>query len=383
MATTTLVLGGGVGGLTVANQLRRALPSPHRVVLVERKASFLFEPSLLWLMVGDRTVAGITRPLSRLAQKGVEVVCGEVQRIEPEEKRVVVDGRVLDGDYLVIALGAELAPDQVPNLEEAGHNFYTPEGAARFRDALSAFAGGRLLVLTAAPAYKCPGAPYEAAMLIEAYCRKRGIRDRTEIALCAAEAGPMATAGPEVSTGVRQMVEAKGIHYYPAHQVVRIDPTTRSLGFANGAETRYDLLAYVPPHRAPRAIRESGLAANSGWMAADRHTFQTNHPHVYALGDVVSIPLKIGKPLPKAGVFADRAARVVARNIALDATGKGSFGSFDGVGECFLETGEGRAGFGKGNFYAEPAPDVRLQPPAHRWHAAKVLLEKAWLKRWI
>lgn len=383
MASTTLVLGGGVGGLVVANRLRRALPAPHRVVLVERKASFLFEPSLLWLMVGDRSVAHISSPLSRLVAKGVEVVHGEIAHIDPENRRVLVDGNTLRGDYLVIALGAELGPEQVPNLEAAGHNFYTPEGAERFRDALSVFVGGRLVVLTAAPAYKCPAAPYEAAMLIEAYCRKRGIRDRTEMVLYAAETGPMVTAGPEVSSGVRQMVEAKGITYYPEHQVVGVDLAARNLRFANGAEARYDLLAYVPPHRAPRAIRESGLTAESGWVAADRHTFQTTYPHVYALGDVVSVPLKIGKPLPKAGVFADRAARVVARNIALHATGKGSPASFDGVGGCFLETGEGRAGFGKGNFYAEPAPEVRLHAPARRWHAAKVLLERAWLKRWF
>ena len=383
MASTTLVLGGGVGGLVVARRLRRALPHSHRIVLVERRASFLFEPSLLWLMTGDRTVEGISRPLGRLVPKGVELVRGEIERIEPEQRRVVVDGRALEGEHLVIALGAELAPDQLPGLAEAGHDFYTAAGAEGLRDALAAFAGGRLVVLTAAPAYKCPGAPYEAAMLLEWYCRRRGIRDRTENVLYAAEPGPMGTAGPEVSRGVREMVEAKGIAYHPEHQVVSVGPAARRLRFANGVEARYDLLAFVPPHRAPRVVRESGLAAESGWMAADRRTFETVHPRVYALGDVVSVPLAMGKPLPKAGVFAERQARVVAHNIARENTGRGSPASFDGVGECFLETGEGRAGFGKGDFYAEPAPRVGLHPPARRWHAAKVLLERMWLRRWI
>ena len=380
---TVLILGGGVGGLVAATKLRKALPSRHRVVLVERDASFVFAPSLLWLMTGNRSAEQISRPMTRVERHGVEVVRGEIERIEPQKREVVVSGRSLTGDYLIIALGAELAPDAVPGLRDAGHNFYTLAGAEALRDALAGFTGGKLVLLTATPVYKCPAAPYEAAMLLEYACRKRRIRDRTQIELYAAEPGPMGVAGPEVSKAVRQMVEAKGITYRPEHQIQEVDPSGSRLKFTNGVEASFSLLAYVPPHRAPKVVRESGLAGESGWVSVDRHTLETQYEGVYALGDVVAIPLKLGKPLPKAGVFAHAEAEVVARNIVRSITGKGEPASFDGEGGCFIETGDGKAGLGKGNFYAEPVPQVKIHAPGRHWHLAKVLFEKRWLRRWF
>lgn len=383
MASTIVILGGGVGGLVAANELRKLLPREHRVILVDRERSFLFAPSLLWLMTGGRTAEKISRPLSRLEKKGIEIVCGEIERIDAARREAVVGGRELRADYLIIALGAELAPETVPGLPEAGHDFYTLAGAERLRAALDGFAGGRLVVLTAAPVYKCPAAPYEAAMLLEYQCRRRRTREATQIDLFAAEPGPMGVAGPEVSKAVREMVEAKGIAYHPEHQIREVDPGARRLRFTNGVEAAYDLLAYVSPHRAPRVVREAGLAGESGWIAVDRHTMATKFERVYALGDVVSIPLKLGKPLPKAGVFAHHQATVVARNVTRAITGTGRPAVFAGDGECFIETGDGRAGMGRGNFYAEPAPQVKIHRPARRWHAAKILFEKQWLWRWF
>jgi len=396
---TVLVLGGGVGGVVAATALRKELPQPHRVVLVDRERRHLFAPSLLWLMTGGRTPRQISRPLDRLARKGIDVVCGNIERIDPEVGRVRVAERPmgedplslrlgattrdLAADYLVVSLGAELAPETIPGLAEAGHNFYTLAGAESLRDALRGFDGGRIVVLTAAPAYKCPAAPYEAAMLIEDHIRRRKPAKKTSIDLYAAEPGPMGVAGPEVSARVRAIVEAKGIGYHPEHQVVEVDPEGRRLTFANGAAAEFDLLAYVPPHRAPRVVREAGMVDDSGWIPVDRDTLRTAHQGVYAIGDVTGIPLKMGKPLPKAGVFAEREAKVVARNITREITGTGEPASFDGHGECFIETGAGRAGFGRGDFYAEPAPQVDLYPVGRRWHLGKILFEKVWLRRWF
>ncbi|HEV2064678.1 MAG TPA: FAD/NAD(P)-binding oxidoreductase [Thermoanaerobaculia bacterium] len=383
MNETILILGGGVGGLVAANTLRRSLPKAHRVVLVDRESSFVFAPSLLWLLTGARTAAAISRPLVRLERKGIEVVRGEIERIDPERREAVVAGRTLTGDFLIVALGAELDPAAVPGLDQAGHNFYSLAGAERLRDAFAAFAGGRIAVLTAAPAYKCPAAPYETAMLLEAACRSRKIRDRTQIDVYAAEPAPMGVAGPDVSRGVVELLQEKGIGYHPARQVVRADSEAKRLMFADGVDADFDLLAFVPPHRAPRVVREAGLCAESGWIPVNRSTLETKVARVYAVGDVATIPLAIGKPLPKAGVFAHAEADVVAANIALAITGRGKSAAFDGHGECFLETGDGRAGIGRGNFYAEPAPQVKLQPPGRRWHAAKILFEKQWLRRWL
>ena len=380
---TILVLGGGIGGLVTAVELRKKLPRPHRIVLVDREQVHLFQPSLLWLMTGLRTAEKISRPLNRLRKKHIEVIHGEIERIDPAKRQVVVNGETLQGDFLVVSLGAALAPESIPGLAEAGHNFYTLDGAQSLRDAIRGFRSGRLVVLTAAPAYKCPAAPYEAAMLIEYDCRKRKVRGDVQLDLYAAEPGPLGVAGPEVSAGVRRMVEAKDIGYHPEHQVTQVDPAARQLSFANGQTAAFDLLAYVPPHRAPTVVSQAGLVAESGWVSVDRHTMKTGFDGVYAIGDATGIPLTLGKPLPKAGVFAHGQGEVVAQNIARQITGKGSPASFDGHGECFVEAGDGKAGFGRGNFYGEPTPQVKLYEPGRHWHAGKVLYEKHWLRRWF
>ena len=376
---TILILGGGVGGVSTARALRKRLPKAHRVVLIDRERDHVFAPSLLWLMVGQRTADAITRPLARLARKGIDVRIGNVEHIDPERRIVTVAGQAVPADYLVITLGAELAPESIPGLAQAGHNFYACSGARSLWTALEHLRSGRIVVLTAAPAYKCPAAPYEGAMLIEGWYRKQGLRDAVQIDVYAAEPAPMGVAGPHVSSAVTQLLAAKGIPYHPDHQVTAVDADGKRLTFANGAQVAFDLLAYVPPHRAPAVIRDSGLTGESGWMSVDRHTLQTRWPNVYAIGDVVSIPLALGKPLPKAGVFAHREAEVVAENIAQAIAGQVQPARFDGHGECFIETGGGKAGFGGGDFYAEPKPAVTLHQPSWRWHLGKVWVEKSWL----
>lgn len=398
-ARTVVVLGGGVGGVVAATTLRRELPEPHRVVLVDRERFHLFAPSLLWLMTGDRTANQISRPLDRLTRKGIEVVCGDIERINLDTRQVTVRERAkgedslsrhpgaatreFRADYLVVSLGAELAPDTIPGLSEAGHNFYTLPGAESLRSSLADFAGGRIVVLTAAPAYKCPAAPYEAAMLIDDHVGRRRLATATRVDVYAAEPGPMGVAGPAVSAGVRAMVEEKGIGYHPDHQVAEVDPEGRRLRFTNGVTADFDLLAYVPPHRAPAVVREAGLVDHSGWIPVNRGTLHTAYPGVYAIGDVTGIPLEMGKPLPMAGVFAEREAKVVARNIAHEITGRGTPVAFEGQGECFIEAGGGRAGFGSGDFYAAPTPRIHLRQVGRRWHLGKVLFEKTWLWRWF
>jgi sulfide:quinone oxidoreductase len=397
---SVLILGGGVGGVVAATSLRKSLSEQHRVVIVDRERDHLFAPSLLWLMTGKRTPRAISRPLDRLARRGIEVIGGEITQIDPDIRRVrVVEHpygddplsrrlggvtRDFEADHLIVTLGAQLAPETIPGLGEAGHNFYTLAGAESLRHALADFNGGRIVVLTATPAYKCPAAPYEAAMLVLDHCRRSGIGDSTQVDLYAAEPGPMGVTGPEVSAQVRRMVEDQGIVYHPEHQVTAVDASSKTISFAGGATAGFDLLAFVPPHRAPQVVRDAGLVDNdSGWVPVDRHTLQTRFPAVYAIGDVTGIPLEMGKPLPKAGVFAERQAKVVAHNIVHTVTGKGEPVAFDGHGECFIETGAGKAGFGAGDFYAEPIPQITLHRPSRRWHVGKLLFEKNWFRRWL
>jgi sulfide:quinone oxidoreductase len=376
---TSLILGGGIGGVATARALRKRLPREHRIILVDREPDHLFQPSLLWMMTGQRKPGAITRPLARLGRKDIDVRLGDVHHIDPERRIATVGNDVISTDYLVVALGADLHPESIPGLAEAGHNFYTLAGAQSFWNDLQRVRQGRIIVLTAAPAYKCPAAPYEAVMLTDGWYRRQGLRDAVQIDMYAAEPAPMGVAGPEVSRAVQQLLAAKGIGYHPNHQVTDVDASGKRLRFANGTEAAFDLLAYVPPHQPPAVIRQSGMIGDAGWVSVDRHTLETRWSQVYAIGDVVAIPLALGKPLPKAGVFAHREAEVVARNIARAVTGRGEPARFDGHGECFIETGDGRAGFGGGDFYAEPKPAVTLRGPSRRWHLGKVWLEKTWL----
>jgi sulfide:quinone oxidoreductase len=378
-----LVLGGGTGGIVVARLMRKHLSRGHRIVLVERESQHVFPPSLLWLMVGARREQQISRPIASLAGSGIELIRGEIDGIDPLSRTISVGGKNIVADYLVIALGSELAPETIPGLAEAGHNFFTLAGAQSLDRARTELRRGRIVVLVGGIPFKCPAAPYEAAMLLEADARKRGVQDGVTVELYTPEPGPMPVAGPQVSAILRQLVESRVVRIHTEQMVTRVEPSARLIHFQNGTTTPFDLLAYVPPHRAPAVVRAADLTDESGWVPVNRHTLATTFAGVYAIGDVTSIPLVTGRPLPKAGVFADGQAKVVANNIAHAITGKGAPQAFDGHGACFIEIGDGRAGFGSGNFFAEPAPRIRLRRPGPLFHIGKVAYEKYWLYRWF
>lgn len=379
---TILVLGGGIGGVVAATRLREKLPREHRVVLLERNTHHLFQPSLLWLMTGTRGAQEISRPLSGLDRKGIERIQGKVDLIDPQQRTVRVNGQTFTGDVMVIALGAHYAEESVPGLAEAGHNFYMLGGAETLRDARLKITQGRVVVLVSGTPFKCPAAPYEAAMLLKNDFRQRGFGD-VEVHIYTPEPGPMSTAGPEVSKQMRQLIESKGIIYHPEHTITRVDAASKKLFFKNDTDASYDLLAYVPPHRAPKVVCDAGLCGDSGWVPVNRDTLETKFPGVYAIGDVTGILLKMGKPLPKAGVFAHHGAEVVANNIAASILGAGQTQTFKGQGACFVETGSGRAGFGNGDFFAEPTPQMKFSPPSMLQHWGKVAFEKYWLWKWF
>jgi sulfide:quinone oxidoreductase len=381
---TVVILGGGVGGLVAANELARRLPSPHRIVLVERSARHAFAPSFLWLMTGDRRPSQITRDLRALVRPRVEIVRAEARAIDAAARRVEADGRSIGYDRLVIALGAELAPEAIPGLAEA-HTFYTLEGAERLRDALGGFGGGAVAVVVSALPYKCPGAPHEGAMLLGDHFRRRGMRGKVELHLFTPEPQAMPVAGPELGAAVDGMLRSRGIAFHPLHKLAAVDPGRRELVFDGKPAVRYDLLVAIPPHRGPRLVREAGLANEAGWVPVDRRTLATPREGVYAVGDVTAVPIPgrwkpdVPLTLPKAGVFAHDQARAVARRIAAELGGSATAEDFCGDGYCMLEAGQDLAGFAFGNFFAQPSPDVRLRHVGRAWHLGKVLFERWWL----
>lgn len=376
---SVVVLGGGVGGLVVANELRHRLEPRDRVVLVEREARYVLQPSLLWLMVGRRRRDQIERPLRSLLARGVELLEAEVRAIDPQARQVETSAGVISADALVVALGAELDPDAVTGCRDAALNFFSPEGAAACARALESFRGGRVVVAISALPYKCPAAPYEAALLLDDELRRRGLREASQIDLFTPEPQPMPVAGAVMGAAVVGLLEAKGIRFHSKSPIERFEPATAELVLADGTRAGYDLLAAVPPHRAPAAARGSGLANEAGWIPVDRRTLQTPYERVYAVGDATTITLTNGKPLPKAGAFAHAQALVVAREIAAAFAGTPAPAGFDGMGFCWVETGTERAAFAAGNFFAEPDPTLDLRQPGRVWHAGKVLFERAWI----
>jgi sulfide:quinone oxidoreductase len=179
------------------------------------------------------------------------------------------------------------------------------------------------------------------------------------------------------------MLEERDISYHPQHQISRVDAGSGILEFDNGVSIHSDFLIYVPPHVAPTVVAEAGLTGDGGWVPVDRNTMETSILGVFAIGDVTGIPLSMGMPLLKAGVFAHHQGEAVAQTIASRITGKGDGVRFQGAGECFVGVGGGKAGFGRGNFYGEPNPTIKLHEPTRYWHAAKVLFEKDWFRRWF
>jgi sulfide:quinone oxidoreductase len=378
-----VILGGGAGGVVAANKLRQRLGAKHRIVVVDRSPDHLFQSSLLWLMIGDRRQDQIQRPLERLSRKGIEFLCDEALEIDLDRRVVRTRGGRIDYDYLIVALGAHTVPDSVEGFSEMAHDLYSLEGCRNIRGALEDFTGGKIGVLVTSMPFKCPAAPYEAAFLVESFLRKRGVRDRSEIHLYTPEHQPMPVADPVLGKAIESMLEGRGIQYHPLFTFEKMRPETKEIVAAGGQAERVDLLIAVPPHEAPEVVRSSGLLGVSGWIHVDAHTLRTEFEGVFAIGDVTTIRLPNGKSLPKAGVFAHGEAEVVARQIANTLRGKDGDATFDGKGSCWVEIGDGRAGFAGGRFYNDPEPSIRMARPGRLWHWGKIAFEKWWLRRWF
>ena len=376
---TILILGGGVGGIVTANELRKKLPEEHRVVVVEKNTEYVFSPSLLWVMVGWRRPEQITKNLYKLLHSGVEVIQANVQAIDPSTQQVITSSGNLDYDYLVVALGAALAPDTFPGFNEAAITPYDLKGAVDLWSSLQSINGGRVAVLVTSTPYKCPAAPYETALLIDDYLRKRGIRNNCELEVYTPETLPMGVAGTAMGKAVVGMLESNGIQFNPQLKPIEIDPLRKEIHFTDSGAIPFDLLVAVPPHSPPRAVKESPLANESGWIPVNKRTLQTNQENIYAIGDIAAITLANGKPLPKAGVFSEGHAFTVAERISSEIHGLPAQAEYDGLGFCWIETGSGSAGFASGEFYAEPDPIVPLPRSGRMWHWGKVLFEKYWL----
>ncbi|MCS6783905.1 MAG: FAD-dependent oxidoreductase [Candidatus Caldarchaeum sp.] len=378
-----VVVGAGFGGLAAAVELRKLLPANIRVLLIDRRDKFSMGFMNLWLMTGEiESPRECLYPIRGVEKHGVVFVNEEVVGIDAARKQVKTVERVYEADKLVIALGAEYVYDAVPGFREMAYNFYELMGAYAAQNALTEFTGGRIAVLITRTPFKCPPAPYEAAFLVDAYIRRKNIRDKTSIDIYTPEPHPMPAAGKHVGQAVEAMLAEKGIRYHPKKIVSRVDPSRRSLVFEDG-EASFDLLLGVPVHRAPQVVRDAGLVDETGWIPVNPYTMETGFEDVYAVGDVVAIKLKNGMFLPKAGVFAESMGLTAARRIAATVTGREAGDVFEGRGACYVEVGDGYAGRGNANFYADPVPEVVFEPPFPSGRDEKREFGMSRLRSWL
>ncbi len=372
-ATTTMILGGGFGGISTANTLRGLLTAEHQIFVIDESPRFLVGAGKTWIMLGERTYDQISRPRASLLVPGVELIEARVEKIGLMDRTVSSLGGSLSWDHLVIALGAELDRSKVPGLAEAAHTFYTVEGAQRLKVELEKFSGGDLAILIPKVPFKCPPAPYEAAMLLHDAFKRRGIRSNVRLAMYTVEGSPMATAGPEMGQYIKGELALRDIDFNGQKATVRVEAAARRVVFEDGSEAPYDLLLTIPPHEAPSVVHDAKLTNPSGWIPVDPLTLQVklqpDTQNVYAVGDITSVPLPgrfkpdVGLSLPKAGVMAEKHGRVVAHQIAARVLGHPPLETFDGKGNCYLETGEGRAIRADGSFFELPHPVMQKRMP--------------------
>lgn len=378
-----LVLGGGIGGLVASNSLKKKLGKQTNVTLIERKREFQFPPSYLWLMLGMMKPEQVQKSLSLLRGKGIDVINDEVLSINCDQKKVKTRGDEFDYDYLIIALGAEYAPDSVPGFKENAHHMYDLESALRFKEAIEGFSGGNVAMGVSRVPFKCPAAPYEAALLLDHYFREKGLRDKIRIRFFTPEGLPLPSAGPDIGNGTLELMKSRGIDAKFKVKLTEIRPG--EVVFEDGSAIPFGLLFAVPPHKCPQPVIDAGLTDQTGWVPVDPTMMRTKHDNVYAIGDVTSVPTPSGfvQYLPKAGVFAHRQAEIVSGNIAVEIRGKGTKKAYDGSGECFLMTGGAQAAFVKGNWFATPHPSIRFDSPSRTRYMQRVLFEKYWMRHWF
>ncbi len=341
MSKRVLVLGAGFGGLELSTLLSESLADDVRVTLLDQNDSFIFGFEKFDIAFGLRDTSELRSYYRDVAKDGVEFRQERVTSIDPEARRVATDANEYEAEILVVALGADYHQAATPGFVEGGHEFYSIEGAERLRDVLPTFDEGAILIGVLGLPFKCPPAPYEGAILLHDYFTERGVRDRIGIHVITPELRPVPVAD-EVSNGIKRSLAERGIELTTERRVVELDVAKKDAVLADGERVAYDLFIGIPVHRVPHVVEASGLAED-GWIPVDEQNLSTRFPDVYAIGDVASAPV------PRAGVFAERAAVAVADDIRARLRGEKS-APFDGAGICYIEFGGGLVGKVDANF---------------------------------
>jgi sulfide:quinone oxidoreductase len=351
-----VVLGAGFGGLELASVLSEEAGDDVDVTLIDKTDAFVFGYSKLDVMFGRTTMDAVRLPYRDIAKPGVRFLQETVTAIDPETRVVSTDAGVHEADHLVVALGADYDFDATPGLADGDNEFYTEAGAGRLAEVLPAFTGGRVVVGVCGAPFKCPPAPSECALLVHDDLTTRGLRDDSEIIFVIPFGTPVPPS-PETSEALVRAFAERDIAFVPGKRVASLDTSRRVAVLDDDSELSYDLFLGVPKHRAPDVVIASGMAED-GYVPVDPRTLATRYPGVYAVGDCATVGV------PKAGVFAERAAGVVARSVIAQLRGGGQVAPYDGRGSCYIEFGGGRVGRVDVDFFSGPRPTGTYHAPS-------------------
>ena len=376
MRTRVVVLGAGFGGLELTTILSSTFGAKADVVLIDKADTFVFGFSKLDLMFGRQTFAQVRHPYKDIVKPGVRFVQSVVRAIDPVARHVVTDAGAFDADALVVALGADYDVAATPGLAEGGHEFYSVRGAGALREVLPRFEGGPAIVGVTHKTFKCPPAPSETALLLHDYLTVRGRRSATEISLVMPFGTPVPPS-PDTSQALLTAFAERGIRFVKDNVVRSLDPVRKVAVLQDGTEMPYALFLGIPVHGVPEVVAQSGLAAPDGWIAVDKKTLATSFPGVYAVGDVN------GVGTPKAGVFAEGSARVVAEALSAEIRGEPAPAAYDGAGSCYVEFGHDLVGRVDVNFLSGPKPTGTFRAPSAALVAEKREFGASRLERWF
>lgn len=370
-----LILGAGFGGLELSTRLSEEFGGDADVVLIDRADGFVFGFSKLDVMFGRTSADAVVHSYRNVVKAGVRFVQTTITAIDPQTRTVQTETGQYSGDVMVIALGADLDVAATPGLVEAGHEFYTTAGAFAARDVLAGFGGGHVVVAVTSTPFKCPPAPSETALLVHDFLKRRGLRESSRISLVMPLGVPIPPS-PAASAALLDTFAERDIAFHAGTRVVEVDPIRKVAVLADGGEIPFDLFLGVPVHRAPQVVRDSGMCVD-GWIPVDPLTLETSFPDVYAVGDVTSVGT------PKAGVFAERQAGVVADTIISRRRGVETTSTYDGRGICYLEFGDDRVAKVDVTFHSGEAPSGQFEDPSELLAADKAQFgaNRAW--RWF
>jgi sulfide:quinone oxidoreductase len=375
MSKRIVVLGAGFGGLELCTTLSQAAGDELDVTLIDRADAFVFGFSKLDVMFGRATPDAVRLPYGDVVKPGVRVLRETVMAIDPEARRVRTDAGVHEADVLVVALGADYDMDATPGLAEGGNEFYSVAGAERLAGIIPTLTAGHVVIGVCGAPFKCPPAPSECALLLHDELTARGVRDACQISFVMPLGRPVPPS-PETSTALEEAFAERDIAFIAGRRVSELDPQRKVVKLDDGGELPFDLFLGVPKHRAPDVVIASGMTED-GYIPVDSATLQTRFPGVYAVGDVATAGV------PKAGVFAEGAARVVAQALLAELYGGERPERHLGRGTCYIEFGAGRIGSVDIDFLSGPEKTGTFNAPSAEQMALKERFGATRRARWF